>query len=641
MKSIKYPYHFSTAQLGSDGIKSREWLLTAADGTHAGQSLNGANRRRYHSLLTVPESSPSERYIHVNRVEELLIIGDEQFYLSAQDYHRYPSESNSISEVFVGDTVKMVYQINGLVLEKTIELREKVVQLSYRLVAPAQNVSLVLRPLLASRFYHALRLSLPEYQFSQPTSESISLSILSAPAHKTSIETFFCFPKAECTVQPDYFWNLLYEEEQVRGYDHVEHCYAPFSVRFSLSNTAYSQLTASAGAFVEPWKPTIEKNKTLSQHQALSLAAKKYLARRDKKTTVIAGYPWFLDWGRDSMISLPGLFLETKDLSGAQSVLELFADEMKLGLIPNCFGDGASATHYNSIDATLWFAVAYYLFIEAGGESKKSTPRLYPKLVEALEHLMRGTNPDIGQTADGLLSVGTPTTQLTWMDASIFGQPVTPRYGYPVEIEALWYNFLRITETLAKRAKDKTTEKIAHHEAAKVLKAFKATFYDTTSHRLADVVAGGVRDLSPRPNVFIALSLPFEILDKKSASLAFEQCREACVCDGGVLSLGKAEPAFKDSYWGDQPTRDAAYHQGTIWPWLTGPFFRSALRYGSAKAKSEARRLVQNNVEQLSKYGIGGVPELVEARAPYRPCGAPFQAWSVAETLRCVKKGII
>jgi predicted glycogen debranching enzyme len=374
----------------------------------------------------------------------------------------------------------------------------------------------------------------------------------------------------------------------------------------------------------------------------LERAADAYLVRRaDRSATVIAGYPWFTDWGRDTMISLPGLLVARGRLDLAREVLEGFLAHLDGGLVPNRFPDAAGPAEYNTVDATLFMFQAVHAWERAGGSPAFVRDVFYPAACTIVDAHLRGTHHGIHvDPRDGLLVAGGPGTNLTWMDARVNGVPVTPRHGKPVEVNALWYNALRLSERWARQLGDGPRARSFGREADLVSGAFDRAFWNDARRCCFDVVLPEGPDSRLRPNQLLAVGLPFPLLDGRRRAMVLEMVEAALVTPVGLRTLARGDPGYRASYRGGPPERDAAYHQGLVWPWLLGPYVDAlfAVRGDSAETRTRARAAVASLVGRMETGCLGQLPECFEPEPPFRPVGAPAQAWSVAEVLRVLAR---
>ena len=368
---------------------------------------------------------------------------------------------------------------------------------------------------------------------------------------------------------------------------------------------------------------------------ALTSAADQFLARRGEDWTVIAGYPWFTDWGRDTMISLPGLTLFTGNTDIAKSILRNFARHTDMGMLPNRFVDSGEEAEFNTVDATLWFFEAARAYAAATNDYDFLRQELYPVLNQIIEFHIKGTRYNIKVAENGLLNAGAPGAQLTWMDAKIGDWVVTPRSGKPVEIQALWYNALRIMEDLAARFGDEDRRKKYSSLASLASATFNRIFWNKDARCLYDVVNGGPPDGSIRPNQIFAVSLHHSMLSPERARAVVETVEKELLTPVGLRTLNPSDPRYRATYEGNQYSRDSAYHQGTVWPWLLGPFVSAYVRVngGTAQSRARAHDFLRGIEEHLNEAGLGQISEIFDGDVPHHPRGCFAQAWSVAEDL--------
>ena len=450
------------------------------------------------------------------------------------------------------------------------------------------------------------------------------------------------------------FWyrdfELAIEEE--RGFDFHEDLFQPFALQFDLSESA--TVIVSTGKHqienAEKFeKSEIERRENLIKladaasefHKNLVLAADQFIVRRGEGKTVIAGYPWFSDWGRDTMIALPGLTLSTNREEIAREILLEFSRHISEGMLPNRFPDAGDMAEYNTVDATLWYFEAIRAYAEKTDDYEFVRKQLYYKLADIIFCHLRGTRYNIHVDTDGLLCAGEAGTQLTWMDAKYGDEVFTPRRGKPVEIQALWYNALRVMEDLANRFGDAEDEKRYSQMADIAKEHFAQSFWNEAEQCLFDFVTNGHRDGAVRPNQIFAVSLKNAILDDaEKARKVVEKVEKELLTPVGLRSLAPNDEHFCPVYIGSPFKRDSCYHQGTVWGWLIGGFV-DALRKTSENAnETEAKiaEILEGFQAHLTEAGIGQISEIFDADAPHKPRGCFAQAWSVAEVLRVLKK---
>jgi predicted glycogen debranching enzyme len=462
-----------------------------------------------------------------------------------------------------------------------------------------------------------------------------------------------CFAHEADEVVPEGSWyrQFEYTVERERGLDFVEDLFNPLTLMYRLGDRVHVAVVASLGT------AEIEDVKTLKRRElarraevlavapaaddttrALVAAADQFVVTRDDGPTVIAGYHWFSDWGRDAMIALPGLTLTTGRFDVARGILAEWARHIDQGMIPNRCSDAAEAPEYNTVDATLWFVEAVRAFVAATGDHGFVRKSIYPKLVDILAWHERGTRYGIRMDDDGLLLAGDAATQLTWMDAKIGDWVVTPRHGKPVEIEALWYNALRSVAALAVEYRDTKTAQRLVKTATRARRHFARLFWNDDAGCLFDVVRGDERDGSIRPNQIIAVSLPFTMLSRDQAKRVVGVVERELLTPYGLRTLAPGDPRYQGRYEGDPPMRDSGYHQGAAWPWLMGPFITAYLKVNrrSATARRRAEMWLRALRDHLAEAGVGQISELFDGDPPHTPRGCIAQAWSVAELLRAI-----
>ena len=376
--------------------------------------------------------------------------------------------------------------------------------------------------------------------------------------------------------------------------------------------------------------------------QQLTAAADQFIVQRGELNSVIAGYHWFADWGRDTMIALPGLTLMTGRPEIARNILEAFAASADQGMLPNRFPDAGESPEYNTVDATLWLFEAVRSYLRYSGDHAFVRERLYPKLKEIVDWHLRGTRYGIHVDTDGLLACGEPGVQLTWMDAKVGDWVVTPRTGKPVEIQALWYNALRILGDLAHKFSDSGPETFLHELANQARQRFEAQFWNADAGCLYDVIDAEHRDASIRPNQIFAVSLHHSMLPPDKQRQVVDVVQRELLTPVGLRSLSPHDANYRPHYEGGVRERDSAYHQGTVWPWLIGPFISAYVKVHGRReeAREQAGAWVKTFHEHLSTAGLGQIPEIADAEPPHEPRGCIAQAWSIAELLRAAVEDV-
>jgi predicted glycogen debranching enzyme len=365
------------------------------------------------------------------------------------------------------------------------------------------------------------------------------------------------------------------------------------------------------------------------------LSADAFVVRRGEHLrTIIAGYPWFSDWGRDTMIALPGLVLATGRHGDAKKILHAFALGASQGMLPNRYPDAGDQPEYDTVDATLWFFVAVHEYLQATGDEAFVFGEILPVLREIVAWHDRGTRFGIRADSDGLLRAGEPGVQLTWMDAKVGDRAVTPRRGKAVEINALWHNALAILADLERRSGELAVAKKLGARAVQVKERFAEVFWNEAAGYLFDVVDGERRDASIRPNAIFALSLPHVLLDRERSRRVLKVVEEQLLTPFGLRSLSPDDPSYRPVYSGSPAERDGAYHQGTAWSWLLGPYATALVKVMGAAGKSKAKKLLEGTLPHLAEAGLGHISEIFDGEAPHAPRGCFAQAWSTGEILR-------
>ena len=632
-------------------MQQQEWLEADGLGGFASGTVSGIRTRRYHALLLTATEPPASRLVLVNGFEATVETASGAFALSSQLYPRdliHPDGSKRIAEFRREAWPKWIFVLeDGTKIEQEIFVvnRASLVALSWRMVDAAAKALLTVRPFLSGRDYHSLHHENSAFQF---IPDVVGQRVVWHPY--PGIPGIIALHNGEYRHEPNWYRNFVYEQERERGLDFSEDLAAPGSFIFDLTKSEAILIFAAegfadkdliseqnAGQLIAKLRAAETKRRS-SFPTPLDRAADAYLVRRGKGKTIVAGYPWFTDWGRDTFISLRGLCLATGRLDDARDILLEWSNVVSEGMLPNRFPDRGDRPEYNSVDASLWYIVAVHDFLAAtqgsGGIVSQGQQSALQKAVEAiLAGYSRGTRYGIRMDDDGLLAAGVPGVQLTWMDAKVGDWVVTPRIGKPVEVQALWLNALWIGSEFNDSWKE---------PLARGLENFRRRFWHSQGAFLYDVIdvdqQPGKIDPSFRPNQTFAVGgLPLQIIDGEQAQQIVEAVERRLWTPLGLRSLAPGEPGYTPHYQGGVCARDGSYHQGTVWPWLIGPFVEAWLRVrgGSDSAKLHARqRFLAPLLEHLNHAGLGHVSEIADADSPYTPRGCPFQAWSLAELLR-------
>jgi predicted glycogen debranching enzyme len=633
---------------------SREWLETNGIGGYASGTIAGINTRRYHGLIVAATTPPTGRAVLLSKFEETLTVDGKRFELSANQYPNavYPDGYKFLKEFRLAPFPVWVYQIEDIEIEKTVFMSsgENTVICDYKFKVQSSKlkVGLELKPLLAFRDYHHLRREEESFETDFQVDEKLASIQPSAELPRL----YFAYENG--LVEKTGFWyrNFEYERERERGFDFRENLFQPFVLRFDVENEKAVSVVASTeirnAADTEKFKQTeIERRADLievSGHeddflQQLVLAADQFIVARGEEKSVIAGYPWFSDWGRDTMIALPGLTLSANRTEIARSIILEFSRHISQGMLPNRFPDVGETPEYNTVDATLWYFEAIRSFVEKTGDYDFVRKNLYESLSDIIAWHLRGTRFNIHVDTDGLLYAGDETTQLTWMDAKSGDAVFTPRYGKAVEIQALWYNALRVMENLAARFDDEA-ERAQYAAMADLAElSFNQSFWNEQEECLFDCINGG-RDASVRPNQIFAVSLKHALITGEKARKVVEKVERELLTPVGLRSLSPKDVNYCPRYEGDGFRRDSAYHQGTVWNWLAGAFWTARGKVFPTETK-KFQDWLENFKAHLSEAGVGQISEIFDAETPHAPRGCIAQAWSVAEILRAANENNI
>jgi len=624
----------------------KEWLETNGLGGFACSTIIGANVRRQNGWLVAALRPPVDRYVLLSKFEDRVHSNGQDFHLSTNLYPGtvFPHGFNIQTEFRLRPWPTFRYVSHDFTLERSVCLihGEHTVVVSYRNLGSGP-VELKLQPLLAFREAGELTARNSDVNFSVDRSPGV----LAVQPYRDLPRLFFYATPASMELKSDWYRRLTYPVEQERGDDCEEDLFTPFEMTFKLRKGETAQIVVTSESKPRGPAATLlagerQRRKAFEREpdlirQSLLIAADSFIAQRDPAgATVLAGYPSGTDWGRDALIALPGLTLTTGQFALAKKILQNFAARRERGLIPNVFPEGGEKPEYNSVDAALWFMVATWQFWKASGDDA-GTQELLPALRDVVRSYRDGTRFDIFTDQDGLLSAGTPGTQLTWMDIKVAGYVPTPRHGKAVEINALWLNALRmLSELEEKLAGDIPAAGILRELADQVAGNFVKTFWNAEAGHLYDVVQGSFRDPTIRPNQIFAVSLPHSPLDKSQQQSVLDCVTKHLLTPSGLRTLPRSHEKYCPRYTGSRWHRDCASHQGSVWPWLIGPYCDAYVRvHGTGKAQRKViAGLVQGLLAQLDEAGLGSISEIVDGDPPHRPVGCFAQAWSVGELLR-------
>jgi predicted glycogen debranching enzyme len=606
-------------------MDQREWLETNGTGGYASSTVCGMNTRRYHGLLVAAMHPPVGRMVLLSKLDERFNGID----LGANQYPGtiHPRGFEHLVAFERGIFPTFDYEIAGARLRKTVAAihGENTTVVVYELLEGEGELEL--RPFMAGRDYHGLRRA--------------SDGIPRLPLH-------FGVPGARFDAAPDWYYDFEYAIEQERGLDAHEDLFTPGTYALALKRGERVAVIASTEdvhgrdglelvAAERRRREGVIDNSSLGGRlgRRLALAADQFIVRRGAEgRTIIAGYPWFTDWGRDTMIALPGLCLATGRFDDARRILFAFAESVSEGMLPNRFPDGGEAPEYNTVDATLWFFVAVQRYLDYTRDHDFVRTRLLPVLRDIVQWHIRGTRHGIRVDEAGLLVAGVPGDQLTWMDAKIGDWVVTPRHGKAVEINALWYNALAILAMFEQSWGSPDAARELSVAAARVRCAFRQAFWNDTQGCLYDVIEGEQRDASIRPNQIFAIALPYALIDGVYAEKVLDTVERHLLTPVGLRSLAPSDPRFAPRYTGGPRERDAVYHQGTVWSWLLGPYLTALVRVRGDAAVAQGLRILARFEAHLDEVCIGSISEIFDGAEFHAPRGCCAQAWSVGEILR-------
>ena len=646
---MKITKNKSELQNYEEAIKC-EWLETNGLGGFASSTIIGTNTRRYHGLLIASLKPPVEKVALLSKLDETIICGEEKFELGCNRYkdaiapHGFIHLQSFSKELFP----VWIYELpNGIKIKKTIAAiqGENTTLVLYEVMNAIASFTLELLPLISARNFHALMHSNNEIN-GNATFENFILKI---KPYQNIPELYISVPDAAFNEAAYWYYNFEYVVELNRGQDYLEDLFTfgRFSKelkqgeKFGIIISTENPKERNVFSLFDNEKIRRENLITDCKDETeniLRLAADQFIVNRGEDLkTVIAGYHWFSDWGRDTMIALPGLCLTIGRFDDAKKILSAFAKSVDQGMLPNRFPDDGEKPEYNSVDATLWYFIAIKKYLESSADKIFVLEELLPILKNIIEWFFKGTRYNIHVSEDGLLEQGIEGQQLTWMDAKIGSWVVTPRIGKAVEINALWYNVLLIYADLLKLNKEKDVAKIFSAHANKIKNLYVDFYWNEKMQCLYDCVNKDYRDESIRPNQLFALCLPFQLISGDKANSIIKVVTEKLYTPVGLRSLSQDHPDYKGTYVGNLQSRDAAYHQGTVWSWLLGPYIEAIIKVKGAEGKKEAKQIIENFKYHFSEACIGSISEIFDGDVPHTSRGCISQAWSVGELLRVIK----
>ncbi len=653
-----------------DTASTREWLETNGLGGFSSSTICGLNTRRYHGLLTAATRPPVGRVVLLSKLEETVVIDDRRYELSANQYpDAVHPQGFQLQTGFRLDPFPVFrYEVEGIEIEKSVFMVQGentiVVQYEFRLPKNTACSSLVtaqlsfeIRPLIAFRDYH----STTHENSALNSHVEIADGSVSIKPYSDLPPLYFAHDTGQVDINGFWYRNFEYRVEQERGLDFQEDLFSPFALKFTIDPAALAgksgvRISVIASTEHRDAKQADAYRKAEIKHRsaielsatnktdlarALTVAANQYIVARGEQRTIIAGYHWFADWGRDTMIALPGLTLASGRYEIAKSILLEFAKHVDQGMLPNRFPDAGEQPEYNTVDATLWFFEAVRALTEHTSDYNFVRDHLYEVLRDIIDWHARGTRFNIHVDSDGLLFSGEPGVQLTWMDAKVGDWVVTPRTGKAVEIQALWYNALRAMERLAEKFRDDTNRKQYKAMADRARKSFNELFWNEQAGCLYDVVSDDDRDPSMRPNQIFGISLTNSMVTNARAKSILRVVERELLTPRGLRTLSPSDPRYVGRYEGDPRSRDGSYHQGTVWPWLMGPYMTAYVKtFGEKTGRKFAAEWLANFEQHLTEACLGQVSEIFDGDPPHTSRGCVAQAWSVAELLRAAVENV-
>jgi predicted glycogen debranching enzyme len=621
---------------------SREIIRTNRAGSYSSTTIVGCNTRKYHGLLVCPvDNFGGERFVLLSSMDMIVVNNDKSFNIGIRKYkgdYFSPKGHKYIEDYNADNIPSRIYRVGGVILkqERLLVHYEEQFLLRVTILEASEPMKLQFRPFLVFRNIHELTHA---NLVANKKVDIIENGIRSKMYEGFPYLNMQFSTKAEFIPVPDWYLGVEYPEEQKRGYDYSEDLFTPgfFELKAKKGDiivfSASTKEEKTSGLKQKFTKTVLGKIPRDSFINCLKNAAQQFVEKRGGKTLIIAGYPWFGSWGRDTFISLPGLALARHRLVLYKEVLDTQIERMKDGLFPNMGEENSHA--FNSVDAPLWFFWAVQQYLEHGGTD--GWERYGAAAKSVLDAFKSGTAFNIHMRDNGLIYADAPGKALTWMDAIVNGIPVTPRRGYAVEINALWYNAVCFALEMAEIEKDKKFIKEYGSLPELIKKSFLDLFWDEKSGYLADYVNDDEgRNSFVRPNMVIAVSLPHSMLDKEQMKKVLDVADKELVTIRGLRTLSPGNMFYKGNCRGNQEERDSAYHQGTVWPWLYGPFCEGWLKLYGKQGVQKVKKLIYGLEAVMNEHGISTLSEIHDGDPPHSPQGAISQAWSVGEVLRII-----
>lgn len=619
--------------------KEKEILLANHRGAYCSTTVSTCNTRKYHGLLVAPQPAVDDQHhVLLSNLDETIMKGNTGYALGVHQYPgvHFPEGQQYMDSFSFEQTPKWTYDMGDIVMEKEIILAKETNTLlvRYHVLEAKGKIKLQLRPFIACRNYHTVRTTDTQ---SEATFEEVTNGMKFSMFHGYDPLYFQNSKKGVFVPTPDWYHSMEYQKERERGYDYTESLFVPGYFEYTLEKG--DELVFAAGNTEVKTRMLkrdfkVEKESIIPRkdfESCLQNAAEQFIVYGHENVYVVAGWPWFGKWGRDTFIALPGLTLTTGNPEVFRLVMNSMLKDLNAGFFPNT-GRGDSA-RYNSVDAPLWCIWALQQYAQFTKDSKKVWETYGTDIKSILENFKNGTHYNTHMLESGLITSGDQNHALTWMDAMQNGAPVTPRSGMPVEVNALWYNAINFALQAAGQSGDETFINQWSTYPDLIRNSFIITYWSETKGYLADCVDGDHADWSFKPNQLFAISLPFSPLNGDMAESIIDKVRNELLTARGIRTLAPSDPNYKGTYFGDQFTRDMSYHQGTAWVWLLGPFAEAYIKVKGAESIDFVKKLYKNLEPAIVELGLGTLCEVYNG-SDIVPGGAVSQAWSVAEVLR-------
>jgi predicted glycogen debranching enzyme len=621
----------------------RELIRTNRAGSYSSSTIIGCNTRKYHGLLICPlPELDGERHVLLSNFDETIIQHGASFNLGI---HKYPQifepRGHKYLRNFSADPIPtLIYRVGGVVLKKEQILvnEEARIIIRYTLEDAHSATTLRFKPFLAYRSVHnTTRENLYANTKYQQIENGIKVKL-----YDSYPDLFMQFSKkADYVHVPHWYYNLEYIEDQKAGQDYQEDLFVPGYFEIPIKKGEQIIFSASINEstpklllnhFNKELKSRIPRDSFLN---CLKNSAQQFIVKNGKTTKIVAGFPWFGTWGRDTFISLPGLTLSMNDTETFNKVMKTMGASLKNGLFPNIEDNKGAA--YNTADASLWYFWSVQKYLETTGDYETVKKDYLPKMLEIFKAYLKGTKHNIRMETNGLIYTGEEGHALTWMDVVINKNPVTPRHGFAVEINALWFNAVSFLKNLAEKFELNEWLESYSNLNEQIQQSFIDMFWDNQKGYLADYTTYDFKDWKVRPNMLFAASLPYKVCNEDICKSILDKVQSYLLTTRGIRTLSPNDPDYKGTYEGNQIERDLAYHQGTAWPWLLGAFIEAYLNIYGKSGVHFTEKLISNFEAEMSNHGIGSISEIYSGDPPHTAIGAISQAWSVAELLRAIQ----